>query len=227
LPLQKSQLKGRGSLKLLIGVILGVCSLISNLATANEKNSFSYFGVAIQKSSFDDIQFQSTPEVIIIEPIKYKESTSGVGARIFTGFNFNEFIGIEAGLSQFAKPNFTVTEKITNTDKTTSTKTHHKGDFSTLGVDIRAIGSYSLTDDVFIRAQVGAVGWDNKHASLNMAEDKKVSVIEVKDRGISLLTGLGIGYGLSKGMAITLDFERTEVAEVSVKTLSLGFSFKL
>jgi len=54
-----------------------------------------------------------------------------------------------------------------------------------------------------------------------------VSVTEAKDRGVSLLTGIGFGYGISKTMAVTLDFEKTEVADIPVKTISLGFSFKL
>jgi len=62
---------------------------------------------------------------------------------------------------------------------------------------------------------------------LNVAEDEVVSVTEAKDRGVSLLTGIGFGYGISKTMAVTLDFEKTEVADIPVKTISLGFSFKL
>ena len=206
--------------------ILSLLLLTSGFAEASN-NTFSYFGVALQKNSFDDIQFQPTPQITFDESWKYKESTSGMGARIFTGFNFNEYIALEAGLSQLAKPDFAVTEKITNADKTTKKTTHHKGDFRTLALDMRMIGSYSLTHDIFIRAQIGAVGWDNKYASLSQAEDDVVSVIEQKDRGVSMLTGIGFGYGISKTMAMTLDFETTEVADISVKTISLGFSFKL
>lgn len=201
--------------------------LTSSLASANDKNTFSYVGVALQKSNFDEIQFQSNLQAVFDDPKKYKESTSGIGVRIFTGFNFNEYIAVEAGLSQFAKPDFAVTEKIINADKTTKTTTHHKGNFSTLGIDIRAIGSYSLTDNVFIRAQLGAIGWDNKYASLNVAKDEVVTVTEAKDRGVSIITGFGLGYGISEKMAVTLDFEKTEIAEIPVKTIAIGFSFKL
>jgi hypothetical protein len=201
--------------------------LTSSFVAANDMNVFSYFGFALQKNSFDNIQFQAIPEITFSDPQKYKQSTSGIGARLFAGVNFNEYIAVEAGLSQFAKPDFSVTEKVTNADKTTKTITHHKGDFSTLALDIRAIGSYPLTDDVFIRAQLGAIGWDNTYGSLNVAEDEVVKVIDTKDRGVSLLTGIGFGYGISKTMAVTLDFEKTEVAEIPVKTISIGFSFKL
>jgi len=203
-----------------------MCVLTSNLVAASDKNTFSYFGVALQKSNFDEIQFKQN-QTEINEPLKYKESTSGIGARIFTGFNFNEYIAVEAGLSQFAKPDFSVSEKVTNADKTTKTTTHNKGSFSTLGMDIRAIASYSITDDVFLRAQIGALGWDNKSESLASSENEAYTTIEAKDRGVSLLTGIGIGYGISKTMAVSLDFETTKVAEISIKTLSLGFSFKL
>jgi len=213
--------------KLLNAFFLSLSVLTSSFVAANDMNTFSYFGAALQKSSFDEIQFQSIPETVFDDPQKYKESTVGIGFRLFTGVNFNEFIAIEAGLSQFAKADFAVTEKITNADKTAKTTTHHKGDFSTFALDIRAIGSYPLTDDIFIRAQLGAIGWDNKYASLNVAEDEVVNVIEAKDRGVSLLTGIGFGYGISKTIAVTLDFEKTEVADISVKTISLGFSFKL
>ncbi|PAJ73578.1 hypothetical protein CJF42_15035 [Pseudoalteromonas sp. NBT06-2] len=213
-------------MKFLINSIFLILATMSCFALSNEQNTFSYYGIALQKSSFEDIQFKQN-QTEFNEPLKYNKSTSGVGARIFTGFNFNEYIAAEAGLSQFAKPDFSVTEKITNADQITKITTHNKGDFSTLGLDIRAIASYSLTNDIFLRAQVGVLGWDNKSESLVSSENDTFTTIEAKDRGISLLTGLGIGYGINKKMAFTFDYESTEVADIPVKTLTLGFSFKL
>jgi hypothetical protein len=43
---------------------------------------------------------------------------------------------------------------------------------------------------------------------------------------MSLLTGLGLGYGFNKVLAVSIDFERTKIANISTQSLGLSVFFQ-
>lgn len=100
-------------------------------------------------------------------------------------------------------------------------KTVHSGDFETLAGDIRIVGTYPLSDSLFLKAHIGALAWDNEFSVLAQ-NNEELLVQKTSDSGVSLLTGVGLGYGINKAVAVSLDFEKTEIADIS--TQSLGVS---
>lgn len=219
--------KGIFQMNILVSTLLSVCAVSSSFVFSNETNTFSYMGISVQNVNFENVNFTPSLDTNLQEPLKYQEDTSsGMGARIFIGQNFNEFIAIETGFSMLPKSDFKVIEDITKTDGTTEVKVHHKGEFSTLSLDFRAIGSYPITDNIFLRAQLGAYAFDNQFETLTQNVDGLLIVNE-KDRGVSLLSGIGFGYGFSKNIAMTLDLENTKVADISTKIISLGIMIRL
>jgi hypothetical protein len=93
--------------------------------------------------------------------------------------------------------------------------------FETLAGDIRIIGTFPLSDRLFIKAHIGALVWDNEITSLAQ-NTEELLLQKTGESGISLLTGIGLGYGFSKALAISLDFEKTEIAQISSHSIGVS-----
>lgn len=196
--------------------------VISTNAAASVANQFDYLGISFQKNNYDSVPFSPNINTANISPLNYNESLSGVGFRVFVGHQFNKYLALEAGISSFGKADFSVKEPIVETDVNTKDKTIHKGSFKTLAGDLRIVGTYPLSKKTFLKVNVGAVAWDNDMTVLTQ-KDGDFATIKNSDTGVSLLTGLGIGYGFNRSIAMSLDFEKTEISDVKNKNLSLSF----
>ena len=206
------------------GVLL-MLSLVAFDSQADKVNPFNYYGVALQNNSYDAIEFSPTFAPAALAPLSYSKNTSGQGLRAFMGHHFNQYVAIEGGFSSLGKAKFLVANKQTDAaGKTTSTAVH-QGDFSTLAADIRGVFTYSLNAKIFLKAHLGALVWDSKLESLAGTADAPV-INKRSDSGVSLLTGVGLGYGFNKKVAMSVDFEQSEVFNITTKTLGVSLSIR-
>lgn len=209
-------------MKLFCKYLIAALSFISINATASNANKFDYVGVTFQNSSYDNLNFAPGIDTSELTPLIYNDSSSATGYRGFLGHQFNRYIAVEAGISSFGKASFSVVQKKTASNGKTTNTTIHSGDFTTLAGDLRLIGTYPITDSLFLKAHIGALVWDNELSVLTQNTDELL-VNKTSDTGISLLTGVGIGYGFNKRMAMSLDIEKTEIAKVTTQNLGVSF----
>jgi hypothetical protein len=201
--------------------IIGLAGLCSLQALANNNNQFDYFGLNIQKSSYQNIQFSPQINPVALAPLTYAENLSGNGARGFIGHQFNHYVALEAGVNFYGKADFRVTQETTGADGKPSYKTVQSGGFETSAGDLRVVGTYPISERFYLKANLGALLWNNELTTLEGStaapETKKTS-----DNGISAIAGVGVGYGFNNKVAVTLDFEQTKIA--GIKTQNLGLS---
>ncbi len=208
-------------MKLFREIIIGSLCFISINAVANNANQFDYLGIAFQNHSYDSLNFSPDIDTAGLDPLVYKTNSSATGFRGFIGHQFNRYVAVEAGVTSFGKANFSLIEQGKDPKGKSLDTTIHNGDFKTLAGDIRIIGTFPLSDSLFVKAHLGALAWDNELTILAQgAEDLLVE--KRSETGISLLTGLGLGYGFNKVLAVSLDFERTEIANISTQSLGLS-----
>lgn len=205
--------------------LLAVVSVFSLSSHAKNHNQFGYYGLSLQQQTYKSLDFKHSVADENLGEYKYKSSDSGFGGRVLVGFQFNRFVAIEGGVSRFAVADFNVTEQSTDSKGKKTSTTKHKGEFETLAADLRLVGTLPINDTLFLKAQVGMVGWDNKMEQL-IYQGSTLATQKIDDRGTSLVSGLGVGYGISKSMALTLDYEKTKVAEIDVDTLSVSLLFR-
>jgi len=208
-------------MKLLCKTAICVLSFVSLNTAAKNANQFSYIGINFQKNSYDDLNLSPNIDTTQLTPLKYDEKTSESGYRGLVGYQFNRYIAVETGITSFGKASFSLEEDQTDTNGNITQKTIQGGEFSTLAADIRAIGTYPINNSLFIKAQVGILAWNND-MSILVEGVEGFSTQKESDSGVSLLTGLGVGYGFNDSMAITFDFERTEIAEITTKILGVS-----
>jgi hypothetical protein len=212
-------------MKLFRKIIIVSLSFISINAVANNANQFDYLGISFQNHSYDSLHFSPNIDTAGLAPLVYQANSSATGFRGFIGHQFNRYIAVEAGVTSFGKAKFSLIEKGKDTDGKSIDTTLHNGDFKTLAGDIRIIGTFPLSDSLFVKAHLGALAWDNELTIL--AQGAEDLLLEKRsETGMSLLTGLGLGYGFNKVLAVSIDFERTKIANISTQSLGLSVFFQ-
>lgn len=199
--------------------------IFSSNLHAKDKNQFMYFGLSAKNHNYSDLNFAPTVSKQSLGQLKLEESNKAIGARLLSGYQFNRYLAVELGITNFGEGDFKLFEQTTSSDGKKKTNTLHKGEFKTIGADISIVATYPFSDSIFVKALVGLQGWDNQFDMLEKGNDS-FNVISQDDRGASLLTGFGIGYGVSKSMAFTLDFEQTEIAEIKTNSVSINWLFR-
>lgn len=198
--------------------------LSSTNVFAASANQFDYVGLAIQYNSYDNINFTPTIDTETLSPLLYKDSTGNVGYRAFVGYQFNRYFAIEGGVTSYGDADFKVKEE-NQSNGVTTYKTLHKGSFSTLAGDIRLVGTYPISEKVFLKASVGAVAWDTDHQTL-IQDNNNLSVEKESDSGMTALMSAGIGYGFNRSSAVTFEVEKTEIKSINTHNISLSFMFR-
>jgi hypothetical protein len=195
-------------------VLVVMLSSLSLDVAASYTNEFGYLGASHQTFDYSELDFSPEIDTSQLTTSVYNAGSSSTGTRLYLGYQFNRFIAAEVGFTSFSNARFTVKEESTST-------VLQSGKFKTVGADIRAIGTYPFTDNLFLKAHIGALLWDNEFTFLS-GTTTDLSTEDDNTTGISLLTGLGLGYGLNDIFAISLDFETTEIADVSTKSLAVS-----
>lgn len=188
---------------------------------ARNTNNFQYFGVSVQSQSLDDVDFLGDFSSADISPMQYSTDDSSLAFRGVIGHNFNQYIGVELGFSNYAKSEFSITQTVTAEDGTETTTEVYSGKFKTSSADVRANFTYPVSDNMFLKAHLGVVAWDNETTYLRGTLDALNTQAE-KETGLSPTYGVGVGFGIAKDTALTLELEKTKVAEVEVQTISLS-----
>ena len=210
-------------MKLFSNIIIGCLSVISINAVANDPNQFNYVGISFQNNDYDDLNFSPSVDTAALAPLIYKADSSESGFRGFVGHQFNRYVAIEAGVSSFGKAGFSVIKQTKDSKNNLKNETLHSGKFKTLAGDVRIIGTYPLGDNLFVKAHIGALVWNNEFNNL-IQNTEKLLVEKKSDTGVSLVTGLGLGYGFNNKVAISLDFENNgNSSNINAKSRTLNY----
>ncbi len=189
-------------------VAIVLLMLAANGQAANV-NSFEYFGFSVQYPRYDEADFALNLETAT----SYSIETEQPGWRFFIGHHFNKYVAIETGITYFGEAS--VIQDIDD-----GAADFERGEFNTLSGDLRFIGTLPFGEHFFLRAQVGYLFWNNQ--SIHVA-GSSLLVEERTDTGNSPIAALGMGYGFSDKIALTLDYEQTEILDVATEALSLSF----
>lgn len=188
-------------------------------------NQFDYLGVTFQNNDYDDLNFSPLIDTASLTPLKFDSDSSSTGYRIFIGHHFNNYIAIEAGMATFGKASFSVVEESIASNGKSKTEVIHNGDFKTLTGDIRVIITYPLTETFFFKGYLGGLLWNNEFSFLSN-KNEIIETEKVSDTGISLIKGVGLGYGFNDNVAVSLDIESTRVANITVNNLAFSLLFQ-
>lgn len=212
-------------MKLLFIITATMLGLLSLGTHARDDNQFDYLGISFHADSYNNLNFLPQTDTTQLSPLLYRSSSSSAGIRGFAGHQFNRYIAVEIGMKAYEKASFRIIQEETNAEDETTTSTLHNGQFKTLAGDIRIIGTYPVSDHLFFRGHIGAVQWNNEFTFLT-GNPSELSTQTLSNSDISLLTGLGAGFGINDTAAILFDVEQTEIASLTTRSLGLSILFR-
>jgi hypothetical protein len=199
-------------MKLLCKTFILTFTFFSFICSAIGSGQFNYAGVTVLNNSYDELDLSPQIEASQLSTLEYEDNLSDEGFRIIWGHQFNNYIAFEVGFTSFGTASFTATDN----------ETDIKGEFSTTAGDIRAVGTYPINNSLFLKAQVGLVSWDNETDTLVDNGSAVFDTEKQTNKGNSLLTGVGIGYGFNRNVAVAFDFEKTEIDKITTENLGLS-----
>ena len=202
-------------MKALRKTIVASLALISISISAKNYHQFDYLGLSFQQNTYANLTLAPQIELAELDRLEYKDNLSATGTKIFIGRQFNHFFAVEIGFTSFGRAIFSATEADSDI----------QGQFKTSAGDIRVVGTYPINQKLFLKGQLGYTSWYNETTFLVDEGAASYVTKEKKSKGGDLLTGLGIGYGFNKQVAVSFDIEKTEINKI--KTDNLGLSLLL
>ncbi len=201
-------------------LLLLTLGLMAPPVSAKGSSEFNYVSVSYLNFSYDDVTFEQKINPAEIEELFSITSNSLSGYRMAFGHHFNQYLATEVGFSSLDAANYTLNEQSSNSEVATSTEVE-PGEFKSLSADIRIITTYPITKNMYLKAHLAASLWNTSltHFTLKNAQYDTVT----KDlNGVSMSSGFGIGFAISRSVALTGDFESTEIADVRLETLAIS-----
>lgn len=193
---------------------------------SSSRDQFDYLALSINKPSYSDLDFSPGLDDTDLSPLKENVEKENLGFRLFYGYQFNRFMAVEGGIDYYGKSDFSLYTEATDSENVVTKTNVHTGSFSSIGTDVRLVGTYPLTNNLYVKASVGALAWYSDRNYVTKAESNFIANEESKS-GVSVVTGLSLAYGIRKFAAISLDYEKTEISEIDTSNIGISITFRL
>lgn len=205
-------------------VVFFVC--FSAFSKASNRDQFDYLSISVNKPSYDDLNFTPNLDQAALSPYLQSMDSEKLGFRLFYGYQFNRFLAVETGFDYFGANDFSLYQEVAGANNTVTRKNLLSGSFKSLGADVRAVATYPVTNNFYLKANIGALAWRSEQDIVSKTGEE-FSLTDNSESGVSLVTGIGMAYGYRKFVAISLDIERTEIADITATNIGLSFTFRI
>lgn len=193
---------------------------------SSSRDQFDYFALSINKPSYSDLDFTPVLNEEDLSPLKESVEKENYGFRLFYGYQFNRYMAVEGGIDYYGKSDFSLYTEATSNQNVVTKTNIHTGSFSSIGTDVRLVGTYPITSNLYVKASVGALAWFSDRDYVTKEENDFIAY-EESESGVSVVTGLSLAYGIRKFAAISLDYEKTEIREVDTSNIGISVTFRL
>lgn len=210
---------------ILIGFICAWFTAHAHASNDVNVNNFNYAGVSFIHSSVQNIAFTAAPDSSSIAPLSFSDDTSDQGFKLLAGRQIYRYLAVEASLSSFTSASFDVFEEINNENGESSTERVASGEFDSTVADIRAIFTYPFGQRFHFKLMAGVTSWQNDFDTVSF-NDNAYTIERQSDAGIDSIYGVGLAYGFNRKYAISLDIERSEVANLDVTNVAASLLMK-
>ncbi len=204
-----------------LGAIILFPVVSSQSALASNNKAFEYAGISLLQTQYKEPTFEHAFDPYLLTPMQYDETRTNFGFRAFVGHQYSPNWALEIGVSKLGNAEFAVT----SLDLNSQSVDVYQGKISTIATDMRINGTYSISKAWFVKGYAGIQVWRKKTGFLtNIVSSPDVS--SKKEDGVSLITGAGIGYGINRHAALSLDYEMTELNDLDINNLSFSVAIK-
>lgn len=184
------------------------------------ENAFFYAGASVQQQNVKLPNFSPNSEIERFVNNDYQTFSEGTPYRIFTGYQYNDYVAFEAGFTDYLTRGFTLKSN------DLAGRVDLTGTSESISVDLKALLTVPLSNRFTAKASLGMAAWNNDTQVLG-GGNQTPELIEQSESGVSLSMGLGLSYAISKNVAVIIDVEKRSINSSGVDSVGIGFAFNL
>ncbi len=182
-----------------------------------------YFGFGLGANygrDWDASRFASSLAAQGVTATQTDSDDSDLGVKVFAGFQFNKYLGVEGGYAQFN--NYTASGGVTApAGQVSAYQTEDNNTWS-----IAAVGTLPLTKDFSVFGKLGANNW--KKTTNTFVRDVNGGFTRTSsiDRDTDPYYGVGVSYALMDNLVVRGEYERFDLGGPKIDFLSAGMAIK-
>ncbi len=181
--------------------LVALAVLASSVAMADDSGWYAGGNVGRTAASIDDARITSGLLGQGLATSVISDRDRDTGYKIFGGYQYNKYLGVEAGFFDLGKFGYTANTVPTGT---------LNGDIRVKGLNLDLVGTLPITDKFSVLGRAGVTYTD---ASDAFSGTGAVSVLNPNPskRGTNYKLGLGLQYAFTDSLAMRLEAERYRV----------------
>lgn len=218
--------------------------LLANVAVAATPGTYAGLGIG---SSNQNIPTITSIVNTYFEDSPFEDFTStstnhhsGTAGRIFAGYNFNKYLGVESGFTHYAQAQSTVTETDTfHSQEAKLTSTLNTVDLvgkAYLPLANSGLNLYGLAGIAFALTKNTLRLSDNETAESHFVNDSDDEIDSSKSYAVRPVVGLGASYDLNEHVSTNLEYrylsgqgnlkrDINAIPSASLITLNIAYNF--
>jgi OOP family OmpA-OmpF porin len=203
-----------------LGLSVVALAVMSSAAVA--ANPGAYLGVGAGVSRLETPSFNSAGLS------SYSQSRGGFGGRVFGGYNFNNYFGLEAGVADYANSTYKATITGVGTEKLT---------YSLYAASLVAKAYLPLSDTGFDLYALGGAAYVNSKVKDSQSGNAIPNVSSTSTtKKFRPTYGIGAGYNFNSNVSTTLELSRiqgtgnsasnpSKIPNADMLTLNVAYNF--
>jgi len=198
-------------------------SLVGIASLANAATEGAYVGAGLGWSNMGTSQLTKALKTVPGLTVSTSKNNLSLGGRLFAGYNFNQYLGVEAGLAHYA----TTTYKLT-TSAGATTKPEYEGN----AFDVVGKAYLPLSNTGFNLYALGGAAYVKQTVDTNAASGNR----SISHTGIRPKFGVGASYDINPHLTASFEVSRIQgkgnlatsdkaLANSDMATLNLAYNF--
>jgi OOP family OmpA-OmpF porin len=137
----------------------------------------------------------------------YTKEQGDFGARVFAGYMFDKYMGVELGAGTFGSQKFAIDGSVSNGVSAKGTQNDIRST-AVVGFDASVVGNMPVTEQMFVFAKAGMalVDWKTKAINGYALDAQSSNGTSVSHWNWMPRAELGLGYDITSDMAVTVSY---------------------
>lgn len=212
-------------MKKIVKLFLAILSLSALTNAANAANPGAYVGLGLGASRIEspnkDLALQNE---VTSQNLTYSHSLGGFGGRVFAGYNFNRYFGVEAGFAQYAQSKYTISSPVNNAHGTLK--------YTMNALDVVGKAYLPISETGFNLYALGGAARVNSEQKFTLSASGFKGNVSQTTHKIRPVYGVGASYDVSAHVTTNLEFShiqgtgsKSNVPSANMVTLGLAYNF--
>lgn len=201
-----------------LGLAILSLSVLANSALAATQGGYVGLGLGASRIQSED------QDLVPASGVRNSNTLGGLGGRVFVGYNFNRYVGLEAGIAHYAPSKYNASE--INGPGSASLK------YSMNAIDLVGKAYLPIAESGFNAYVLGGAARVNSKQQINISNGVDSFSDSQTTRQIRPIYGLGVSYDASNNVTTNLEFTQikgkgsdSSIPNANMLSLNVAYNF--